>query len=196
MDMPAQVQVVENRSEVTGTVRRLVLHKTLAGQLLVTLAVETVESVDGYANLFAWAKGVSIDVVVPAADVEALRIASGQKVTWVVKRTTPGSAALVRGSSPAMPVQPVENQAVVAGRIRTITPRADLPGYYIASLEVQSVSPVGNYPNLFSWAKGKSIDVTIPADFVTTNKVTAGQTVTWRVKKTSATAVFLVPSGG
>lgn len=193
MDMPAQVQVVENRSEVTGTVAQVVPHKTLAGHSLVTLAVDTVAPVDGYANLFAWAKGVAIDVAVANTELDALGIAPGQRVTWVIKRTTPGSAALVQGSSAAMTVQPVENQADLTGTIRTLAPRHDLPGYHVVSLEVETVAEVGKYPNLFSWATGQSIEVTVPNDAVTEKQIAPGQKVTWRVKKTGPTSVFLVP---
>jgi len=196
MDMSAQIQVVENRSEVKGTVRRVTPHKTIEGQSLVTLDVETVLFVDGYANLFSWAKGMSIDVAVPTADIKSQKIAPGQKVTWVIRKTTSGSASLLRGSSASMmPVQPVENQADVAGRIRAIAPRPDLSGYYVASVDVESVSSVGNYPNLFSWATGKSIDVNLPADFVTTRKLAPGDKVTWRLRKAGPTAAFLVPQG-
>jgi hypothetical protein len=193
MDMPAQVQAIENRAEVTGTVRRVAAHQAIKGYSLVTLDVESVASVSGYANLFEWAKGMSIEIAVPTADVTALDIAPDRHITWTIKRTTPGSAALVEGSAAKMPIQPVENQADVSGTIRALVERQDLPGYYTASIEVESTTAVANYPNMFTWAVGKSIDVNIPAAMVGSGEVATGQHVAWRVKKTGPTTAFLVP---
>jgi hypothetical protein len=197
MDVPPpQVQVVENRSEVTGTVVRIAPHERLAGQSVVTLKLSKVAAVDAYANVLSEAEGTTVDIVMRDAEVHARRIAKGDTVTWIVKRTTPTSVAFVRESTTAMPVQPIENQADVTGTVRTVVPRTDLQGYYSVSLDVESVAAVADYANMFEWAKGQSIAVNVPADRVSADRLAPGQRVTWRVKRTGPTSVFLVPSDG
>jgi len=90
-----QVQVIENRADLAGTVREVVPHKELANQYTVRFDVETVKPVEGMPNLMTWAKGLSIDVTVPADEVKKHKLAAGQKVTLRVKAAGPGTVVAV-----------------------------------------------------------------------------------------------------
>lgn len=84
-----QVQVIENRADISGKVRDVQPHKTLENYYTVTMDVETVAPVEGMANLMASSKGMSIEVTVPAEQVESKKITAGEKVTLRVKKTGP-----------------------------------------------------------------------------------------------------------
>jgi hypothetical protein len=90
-----QVQIIENRADLIGTIREIAPHKELANQYTVKFDVEKVQTVDGMANLMTWAKGLSIDVTVPAAEVTTRSLARGQKVTLRVKQAGPMSVVAV-----------------------------------------------------------------------------------------------------
>jgi|tagenome__1003787_1003787.scaffolds.fasta_scaffold20882120_1 hypothetical protein len=90
-----QVQVIENRADLAGTVREVAPHKELANQYTVKIDVETVKPVEGMANLMTWAKGLAIDVTVPADDVRKQKMAAGQKITLRVKAAGPGTVVAV-----------------------------------------------------------------------------------------------------
>ena len=100
-----QVQIVENRADLVGTIREIVPHKELANQYTVTFDVETVQPVDGMTNLMTWAKGLSIDVTVAADEVAKRALARGQKITLRVKQAGPRTVVAVArpGTTPEMP---------------------------------------------------------------------------------------------
>jgi hypothetical protein len=91
-----------------------------------------------------------------------------------------------------MQVQVIENQADVVGRILDVRPHETLANYHVARIDVEEVFPVGDYPNLFSWAPGKSIEVNIPAEKVAEFALSRGQKISCRIKKTGPTSAFLV----
>ena len=84
-----QVQVIENRADLTGTIREITPHKELPHQYTVTFDVESVTSVDGMVNLMTWSKGLSIEVIVSEAEVTKRSLARLQKVTLRVKQAGP-----------------------------------------------------------------------------------------------------------
>jgi hypothetical protein len=84
-----QVQVIENRADLAGTIREIAPHKELANHYTVKLDVKSVKPVGGMANLMTWAKGMSIDVIVPADEVTRRSLARGQKITIRVKQAGP-----------------------------------------------------------------------------------------------------------
>jgi hypothetical protein len=90
-----QVQVIENQAHISGKISDVKPHKELAHYYTVTLNVETVSSVEGYANLLTWAKGLAVEVTASTSDMERLHLAPGQKVTLHVKKTGPTSVFLV-----------------------------------------------------------------------------------------------------
>jgi len=90
-----QVQVVENRADIVGTIREITPHKELANQYTVTFDVETVQPVLGMTNLMTWAKGLSIDVTVGADEVAKRALARGQKITLRVKQAGPRAVVAV-----------------------------------------------------------------------------------------------------
>ncbi len=90
-----QVQVIENRADLAGTIREIAPHKEFANQYTVTFDVEKVNAVAGMANLMTWAKGLSITVTVPAGEVTGRSLARGQKTTLRVKQAGPMSVVAV-----------------------------------------------------------------------------------------------------
>jgi hypothetical protein len=90
-----QVQVIENRADLAGIIREIAPHKELANQYTVKFDVESVRQVAGMPNLLTWAKGMSIEVTVPAAEVTSRSLARGQKITLRVKQAGPMSVVAV-----------------------------------------------------------------------------------------------------
>jgi hypothetical protein len=90
-----QVQVIENRADLAGTIKEITPHKELANQYTVKLDVESVQSVEGMTNLMTWAKGLSIEVTVPADQVTKRSLARGKKVTLRVKQAGPTAVVAV-----------------------------------------------------------------------------------------------------
>lgn len=87
--MQVQVQVIENRADLRGTIREITPHKELPNQYIVAFDVECVAPVDGMVNLMAWSKGLSIEVIVSEAEVTKRSLARRQKVTLRVKQAGP-----------------------------------------------------------------------------------------------------------
>jgi hypothetical protein len=92
-----------------------------------------------------------------------------------------------------MPVQVVENWALIEGKIVAIGPNADLDNYLSATIEVTQVTPINGYPNLFSWAIGKQITVNIPAAKASELSLAAGDKISARVRKSGPTSAFADP---
>lgn len=84
-----QVQVIENRADIAGKVREVKPHETLEHYYTVRIDVETVTPVEGMANLMGSSKGMTIEVSVPAAQIDAKKIVPGAKVTLRVKKAGP-----------------------------------------------------------------------------------------------------------
>jgi hypothetical protein len=92
-----------------------------------------------------------------------------------------------------MPVQVVENWAVIEGKIVAIDPHAELDAYVSATIEVKKVTPIEAYPNLFSWAIGKQITVNIPAAKASELSLVPGDEISARVRKGGPTSAFVDP---
>ena len=92
-----------------------------------------------------------------------------------------------------MQVQVVENWAELSGTIRKIEPHASLENYWTALLEVEEVTSVPDYPNLFEWAKGRTIEVNIPASKVQELGLSPGKKIAGRVRKAGPTSAFVRP---
>ena len=84
-----QVQVIENRADISGKVREVKPHETLEHHYTVKMDVETVTPVEGMANLMASSKGMTVDVNVPEEQVESKKIVPGAKITLRVKKSGP-----------------------------------------------------------------------------------------------------------
>lgn len=83
----AMVQVIENRADVDGSVLAVAPIVDRPEHRLVTIAVSGVSAVEGFPNLFAGAPGTKLDVVLPAALAETLRV--GAKVGCRIRRGGP-----------------------------------------------------------------------------------------------------------
>lgn len=90
-------------------------------------------------------------------------------------------------------VQAIENWADLTGRVKEVRPHPELPGYSVASVDVDSVRNVEKYPNLFEWAPKQTIEVNVPSDKAGEIKESLGKTVSLRVRKAGPTAVFAHP---
>jgi len=92
-----------------------------------------------------------------------------------------------------MQVQAVENWAIIRGKIEALSPHRELNDYASASITVIEVTPVPGYPNLFSWAVGKQIDVNIPKTKTEELGLAAGDSIRARVRKAGPTNAFVDP---
>jgi hypothetical protein len=92
-----------------------------------------------------------------------------------------------------MQVQVVENWAIISGKIDAISDHGELSDYASATISVIEVTPVDGYPNLFSWAVGKQIDVNIPKVKVDELGLSAGDSIRARVRKAGPTSAFVDP---
>lgn len=93
-----------------------------------------------------------------------------------------------------MQVQVVENWAIISGKIDAISDHSELSDYASATISVTEVTPAEGYPNLFSWAVGKEIDVNIPKVKVDELGLSAGDSIRARVRKASPTGSFIDPN--
>jgi hypothetical protein len=84
-----QVQVIENRADISGKVRDVQPHETLAHYYTVKMDVESVTPVEGMANLLGSSKGMTIDVSVPEEQVRSKEIVPGAGITLRVKKSGP-----------------------------------------------------------------------------------------------------------
>jgi hypothetical protein len=80
-----EVQIVENWSEIAGTVRSLSA-SNVAGFMEVEISVDQVNPVSGFANLLQDAAGKNLMVLIPDELVKSLAIASGNIVVCRVRR--------------------------------------------------------------------------------------------------------------
>jgi hypothetical protein len=92
-----------------------------------------------------------------------------------------------------MQVQSVENWAIISGNIDDISDHSELSDYASATISVTEVTPVDGYPNLFSWAVGKEINVNIPKVKVDELGLRVGDSIRARVRKAGPTSAFVDP---
>lgn len=92
-----------------------------------------------------------------------------------------------------MPVQVVENWALIEGKIVAIDPHPELDAYVSATIEVTKVTATEGYPNLFSWAIGKQTTVNIPAAKTSELSLAPGDKIRARVRKSGPTSAFVDP---
>jgi hypothetical protein len=83
----AVVQVIENRADIDGRVLAVAPIAGRPDHRLVTIEVSGVSAIEGYPNLFASAPGTRLEVVLPAALAETLRV--GGKVGCRIRRGGP-----------------------------------------------------------------------------------------------------------
>ena len=91
-----------------------------------------------------------------------------------------------------MSAQAIENQAIIVGTLRDLSGNETLPSHTVATVDVEAVSSVPGYPNLFAWTVGHPVQVNVPAEKATFNQ-RVGEKVSWRVKRTGPTTAFLLP---
>ena len=92
-----------------------------------------------------------------------------------------------------MQVQAIENWAIIGGKINAISDHSELSDYASATISVTEVTPVDGYPNLFSWAVGKQIDVNLPKVKVDELGFREGDSIRARVRKAGPTSAFVNP---
>ncbi len=92
-----------------------------------------------------------------------------------------------------MSVQAVENWALIHGRVEAISDHGELTDYASTTISVNEVTPVPDYPNLFSWATGKEIAINIPKTKVDELGLSAGDSIRARVRKAGPTSAFVDP---
>jgi hypothetical protein len=80
------VQIVENWTKVRGSVVSISPTPKQAGQLTVTLQVESVAPVDSFPNLLEKAAGEAIAVILPADHALAASLKAGDQVEAQVRR--------------------------------------------------------------------------------------------------------------
>jgi hypothetical protein len=90
-----------------------------------------------------------------------------------------------------MPVQVVENWALIRGKIVSIKPHDQLDQYTSATVAVTEVNPKGDYPNLFAWAPGKEIAVNIPKAKTDELSLATGDLISAQVRKAGPTSAFV-----
>ncbi len=76
MELPveaAMVQVIENRSDLEGTVRDVKDDPARPGHALVTLDVSSVQNVESFPNLLGETMGNRVEIVMPAGKAGPLR---------------------------------------------------------------------------------------------------------------------------
>jgi len=85
-------RVIENWSDIFGTVEMLHDAADIKEYVEVQVEVERVETVDGYANLLADAEGQAIGIYVEKQQAQALRVQPGDAIYCRVRRTSPTRA--------------------------------------------------------------------------------------------------------
>jgi hypothetical protein len=80
------VPIIENWSTITGVIQSLAPSNDLAQFVVVTVAVDRVDPVDGFANLLADAAGHDLDVLVPQDIVQSRGLRAGQMIICRVRR--------------------------------------------------------------------------------------------------------------
>ncbi len=83
------VSIIENWSEISGTVVSVTPSLELGGFESVEIAVEDVKDVPGFPNLLTDAAGKNLMVLMPADLVSRLAIHAGQRITCRVRRGGP-----------------------------------------------------------------------------------------------------------
>lgn len=89
------VQVIENRADVRGWVRRARPALDRQDCLTVDLEIEKVRPVEGYANLFEGAVGTTLPVLVPARFGHRLAGGGPVRVEARIRRATPTAVFVV-----------------------------------------------------------------------------------------------------
>jgi hypothetical protein len=83
------VQIIENWSDISGKVRFYTLSSEVEGFAAVTINVENVRDVPGYANLLSTVAGTEITILVPQTLATQQKIASGTQIDCRVRRGGP-----------------------------------------------------------------------------------------------------------
>jgi RimK-like ATP-grasp domain len=92
------VQVIENWALIRGKITQIQNHPDLTGYMTASIEVGEVSTVEGYPNLFEWAKGRQIAVNIPASRVHELGLGIGDQVIFRVRKSGPESAFADPGS--------------------------------------------------------------------------------------------------
>src|SRR6266404_4679308 len=85
------VQVIENRSDVSGRVTDVLPHPTLPNHSLVRMQVQDVAPVEGFANLFDSFRGQTIDVALGGERARKLELRPGDSISARIRRAGPTS---------------------------------------------------------------------------------------------------------
>jgi hypothetical protein len=92
---------------------------------------------------------------------------------------------------PGNTVPAIENWAEITGEILQVEPNRSLSAFVVVQIKVENVSAVGKFPNLFEWAKGKTIGVNFP--LAKARDLKQGATITCRVRKSGPDSAFANP---
>lgn len=91
-------------------------------------------------------------------------------------------------------VQSVENWARLQGRVTRVESHPHLQDYVVADVDVHDVVPVAGFANMFEWARGKNIQLTIPSSKATELSLQAGSTIRSEVRRAGPDSSFVNPA--
>ena len=80
------VPIIENWSTITGVIRSIAPSNDLAQFVVVTVAVDRVEPVDGFANLLADAAGQDLDILMPQDIAQSAGLNEQERIACRVRR--------------------------------------------------------------------------------------------------------------
>ena len=80
------VPIIENWSTITGVIRSISPSKELAQFVVVTVAVDRVDPVDGFANLLSGVAGHDLDILVPQDIAQHTGLQERKRITCRVRR--------------------------------------------------------------------------------------------------------------
>ncbi len=84
------VQIVENWTDVVGTVRAITTRDDVMNDATLWLVVDAVHDVEGSPNLLAATPGELLEVATPRASLDDAGVVSGTQVKARVRRAGPG----------------------------------------------------------------------------------------------------------
>jgi hypothetical protein len=90
-------------------------------------------------------------------------------------------------------MQVIENRSDVVGRITEVAPHPSLPDHSLLTIQVDDVSPVEGYSNLFEDARGSTLEVSVSRDTAVDMGLRSGDNVVARIRRAGPSAVFADP---
>jgi hypothetical protein len=89
--------------------------------------------------------------------------------------------------------QVIENWADIKGKVASVEPHPELDGYSNATIDVETVSPVSGFANLFSSAAGGQVTVNVHTAKVAELGLAPGTSISSRIRKFGPLSAFADP---